>query len=116
MHITITRRPIGEAPEWVRDAWIGLSLPTVQKSSRVWRSVGVLTGPHTALAQLWAVLRGQSFQVSGYAVKAKVAVDLLAETQPAAAEWWRQNAPKIVDGRSDFIFDADACECLERLG
>jgi len=49
-------------------------------------------------------------RVSGYVVNAKTAVDLLAEKDPGAAEWWRQNTPRLLDGRRYFIFDEEACE------
>ncbi len=112
MHIKIVRRPNGEAPDWVRDAWIGLSLPTFQKSEQLFRGVGVLTGPANAFLQVWEVFLGRAIRVSGYAVSAKMAVDILAETRPAAAEWWRTNTPKLVVGKRCFVFDADACEHL----
>jgi hypothetical protein len=58
---------------------------------------------------MWAIVRGQAFRVRGYAVNAKLAVDLLAETDAAAAAWWRANAPHLVKGRSNFVFDEGAC-------
>jgi hypothetical protein len=109
MEITITRRPIGEAPEWVRDAWIGLSLPT-SRPERVWRGVGVLTGPSNPLLLWWALVRGRTLTVSGYAVDARVAVALLADKHPAAAQWWRENTPDLIASGRGFIFDAEACE------
>jgi hypothetical protein len=110
MHITITRRPIGEAPEWVRDAWIGLRLPTSQPAERHWRGVGVLTGPTKALQLWWALLRGRTIPVTGYLVDSKIAVELLGEKNAAAAQWWRENTSELIASRRGFIFDADACE------
>jgi hypothetical protein len=49
-------------------------------------------------------------RVSGYAVNAKVAVDLLAEINSEAADWWRQNVPALLNGRCYFIFDEQACQ------
>ena len=110
MQITITSRPIGEAPEWVRDAWIGLSLPTSHARERQWRGVGVLSGPNNPFLLCWALLRGRTHPVSGYAVDSKLAVSLLAEKDPAAAQWWHENAPRLIASRRTFIFDAEACE------
>jgi hypothetical protein len=110
MNIRIVRQPIGEAPEWVRDAWIGLSLPLASKREREWRGFGVLTRPHGWLSQVWALLAGKSFKVRGYAVNARVAVDQLAEHSPTAAAWWREHAPQMLTGRRYFVFDAPACE------
>ncbi|MCY7397244.1 MAG: hypothetical protein LH466_00175 [Sphingomonas bacterium] len=109
MFIKIIRQPIGEAPEWVRDAWVGLRLPVVEPKQRKWPTLGVLTGPHGILKQLWALASGRTRRVHGYLVDAKSAVDLLAGSNPAAAEWWRSNASRLVDGRRKFVFDQEAC-------
>jgi hypothetical protein len=110
MTIKIVRRPVGEAPEWVRDAWIGLSLPRTSRRLRDWRGVGVISGPKSSLSQLWAVLTGKTFKVAGYAVNAKVAVACLADVHPEAAAWWQEHTPTLLTGRRYFVFDADACE------
>jgi hypothetical protein len=101
---------MGEAPEWVRDAWIGVRLPLAFPRKRNWRGSGILSGPRTFLGQLWALISGKMLRVSGYAVNAKTAVDLLAEKNSAGAEWWRQNAPELLSGRRHFVFDEDACQ------
>ena len=110
MNIRIVHRPIGEAPEWVRDAWIGLSLPLASKHEREWRSLGVLTGPRHWLSRMWAVLSGKTFMVRGYMVNAKAAVDHLAGHHPSAAAWWREHAPHMLTGGRYFAFDSAACE------
>lgn len=110
MHIIITRRPIGEAPEWVRDAWIGMTLPALHAEQRRWRGVGVLSGPNNPFLLCWAVLRGRTIPVSGYAVDPELAVSLLAEKNPSAAQWWRENTPKLIASGRAFIFDTEACE------
>jgi hypothetical protein len=110
MSIKILRRPLGEAPEWVRDAWIGLSLPTHQKSAHTLRALSALSGRNGLLLRLVDVIRGKSFRIFGFMVNGKTAVDLLAETQPAAAEWWRTNAAGYLSGREYLIFDAACCE------
>ena len=115
MLIKIVRRPIGEAPEWVRDAWIGLSLRTTQRSARHFKGFGVLTIPSSIFLQVWEMLRGRSIRVSGFTVNAQIAVDLLAVARPDAAEWWRTNAPKLLDGRQRFVFDAEACSVLDDI-
>ena len=108
-HILIVRRPIGEAPDWVRDAWIGIRLPLACPQKSTWRGFGVVSGPTGLFAQLWAMLRGRDIQVRGYAVNAGIAVGLVAESNPAAAEWWRQNTPDLVH-RGHFVFNEEACE------
>lgn len=85
-------------------------MPLALKRERNWRALGVLTGPHGWLPQLWALLSGKSFRITGYAVNAKNAVEKLAERNPSAAAWWRENTPQILDGRRNFLFNAAACE------
>ena len=110
MMVKIVRRPTGEAPEWVRDAWIGMSLPLAREEERSWIGLGVLSGPYNPFAQIWARIRSKAFKISGYAVNAKAAVDSLADHQPNAAAWWRKNTPLLLDGKRNFVFDTSACE------
>jgi hypothetical protein len=110
VQIKIVRRPMGEAPEWVRDAWIGMSLPLVTKKPRRVIAFGVLSGPQNYFPQLWAWATGKSLRVTGYVVNAKTAVDCLAVVQPDAAEWWRTHTRVLLDGRRNFMFETDACE------
>lgn len=69
-----------------------------------------MSGPNHWLSQIWAVLRGNAIKVTGYSVNAKVAVDHLADYHPEAAAWWREQTPKLLDGKRYFVFEADACE------
>jgi len=111
--VRIVARPIGEAPEWVRDAWVGLSLPLLCPDQRRVPGVGVLSGPHFLLGQLVWRLLGRSMTVSGYIVNAGIAVDLLEAHHPQAAGWWRANAGHLLDRSRNFVFDTPSCE-LER--
>lgn len=112
MYVTIVRMPAGEAPEAIRKAWIGLSLPLAQGTPRAqsFRGVGVLTGPHTLWRQLLARLRGQVLKVRGYRIRAVEAVTILEKVDPKAAEWWRSNTPHLLTPDAYFLFDAEACE------
>jgi hypothetical protein len=56
--VKIVRPPVGEAPVWVREAWVGLVVPLKEPSLTTIPSVGVLSGPKSALASLWASLTG----------------------------------------------------------
>jgi len=110
MMIKIVRRPVGEAPDWVRDAWVGLSIPLALPGLRRSLGLGVLSGPKNRVLRLWALVRGKGQSLTGYIVNAKEAVDRLQSVRPDAAEWWRQNAPALLDGKRCFVFDAAACE------
>ena len=113
MFIRIVRRPVGEAPEWVRDAWFGLLLPTKRGSPRSWPVTGVLSGQASVFARIRDRMQGRTRRLTGYAVNAKAAVDLLAETHPAAAQWWRENAPWLLTGDRYFLFDIECCEPVD---
>jgi hypothetical protein len=114
MQIRIIARPIGEAPEWVRDAWIGLRLPLACPRKGDWPGAHVLTGPRTLSGQLWARLRGRGLTVHGYVVKTREAFEILAESHPEAAAWWHEHASYLLDGRAGLIFDEAACEPEEK--
>ena len=110
MFIEIVRRPIGEAPEWVRDAWIGCYLPLVVPEKQVLRSTSILKAGAGPLAWLWLTVSGQTENVEGYMVNARDAVDIVAARDPRAADWWYKNTPDMLDGRQIFIFDTPCCE------
>jgi len=109
MHVTIISRPSGEAPEWVRDAWIGLRLPLAYPRSRNWRGIGVLTGPRGFFRQVLALIRGRTIRMPGYLIRSKVAIEILGRANPAAADWWHENAPQFLTEWNKFIFDEPAC-------
>jgi hypothetical protein len=113
MDIRIVDVPPGEAPECVRKSWVGLVLPLAEGETgpRVFHTSGVLTGPKSLLASLWHLLTGKYDRVYGYVVDASLALDLLAEHSPEAANWWNENTPYGQPGRW-FVFHAEACEEL----
>ncbi len=108
--VRIVRTPMGEAPDWVREAWIGLELPLAHLEEVAVRTTGVLTGPRTWLGYWWGRLTGRFEIVSGYVVKADRAIDLLSQSRPDAAAWWRGYAPAFCEPGAEFVFDAAACE------
>jgi hypothetical protein len=108
--VRIVARPIGEAPEWVRDAWIGLQIPLLCSGQRTFRSVGVLSDSDSFLRRLVGWLAGRPAIVSGYVVNARTAVDLLEAHAPQAAAWWRANTSHLLDGSRNFLFDTACCE------
>jgi len=115
MHVRIIATPPGEAPEEIRKAWVGLSLPVVDEDSRArtWRTIGVLTGPKTFVSSLLAVLSGRTRPVEGFRVNSSTAIRKLEECDPAAAAWWRANAPHYCKPSSCFVFHATVCSVLE---
>ena len=111
--IRIVARPEGEAPESVRDAWIGLELPVLHPAQVETLGFGVLTGPKSLWMQRLKTFLGQAQKTSGYIVLADQAIERLAAKDPAAAKWWRDNAAHLVAPGAAFIFDAPACELLD---
>jgi hypothetical protein len=110
--IQITRVPPGEAPEPIRQAWVGLTLPVSNRypGRRAFLVFGVLSGPRTFLGTMLALILGRAERRVGYAVDGRVAVDALASRSPEAAEWWQSNAPSRLEPGRVLLFEADVCE------
>jgi hypothetical protein len=103
--IRITAVPPGEAPEFVRRAWVGLELPLI---------VGQV---HADKGTALGVLSHQAVNAPpGYAVEGKAAIAILASANAEIAAWWRQNAPDIAAPGYQLIFPAEVCERLDDLG
>ena len=104
MQIRIRTTPPGEAPDHVRREWVGLVLPVPRHLSgqRKVHGFGVLSGPE-----------GGRQQMIGYIVESNVAVNLLANHAPAAAEWWRANVARMIEPGRYFMFAAECCEEIE---
>jgi hypothetical protein len=109
--IRIIATPPGEAPEEVRQAWVGLELPLVagEPGPRTLPVGGVLTGAHTFLGKLFKLLTGQRRFAHGYVINAPQALVLLAEKAPSAALWWREHAPHCWQSGQVFLFPAEVC-------
>jgi hypothetical protein len=88
--VRIVTVPDGEAPEWVRQAWVGLVLPAVDQ--RMVRGQEVLSGR-------------RSF-APAYQVSSTIALELLeVGNKTAVAEWWRRNTAL----GEVFLFDPKCC-------
>lgn len=107
--IEIVAVPEGEAPLWVREAWVGVRLPLMQSEPKRIRTTGVVTGPRGWIGQILAMLFGRTRFMHGYLVESHAAIFLLNERRPDAAEWWRTNTRFAEAGRV-FVFDSTACK------
>jgi hypothetical protein len=116
-YIRIIAVPPGEAPEDVRQAWVGvrIPLPLFHRRPRAWRSAGVLTGPRTLLARLSALWSGRLGRANGYAVSVIEAIAALEAAHPEAARWWREHAPHLVRPGKAFVFSAEVCVVEDSL-
>jgi hypothetical protein len=110
MHIRIVATPPGEAPEHVRAAWIGLTLPLLVPGVRVGNTAGVLSGPNTRWGWFVARLFGRLRREKGYCVDSSRAIDALAGHSPDAAQWWRENVPTVVRPGNVFLFAVEVCQ------
>ena len=98
--VQVVGRPSGEAPEWVRDAWIGCVLPLSEVlEMALLPTVGVLSGK-----------RVHSENDGGYRIDSDAAVQILREEHPEAAQWW-VNQGFGFPGRV-LVFGKQFCELL----
>ena len=105
--------PLGEAPEAVRKAWVGLSLPLARGQStrpQKYRVSGALSGPRGFLPVVLALLSGRLGMWEGYAVDTVPALAILSNANPEAANWWYREAPHMVRPDGKLVFPADVCE------
>jgi hypothetical protein len=97
--VRIVSTPDGEAPLWVREAWVGLELP-VANGQR---------GPCRQPA-FGALSNDREGFLTGFAVDGRRAVQLLAARSPEAADWWWRNAGHVASGGYQFVFPVEACD------
>jgi hypothetical protein len=93
--IRIIKRPDGEAPSAVRDAWIGLVLP-VHDTSEKMHLVQVVSE------------RPARPEHDSHAVQFEDAMNVLGKKSPAARDWWQNNTR----GMNHLVFQPDCCEVL----
>ncbi|HEV7926015.1 MAG TPA: hypothetical protein VGR14_11695 [Verrucomicrobiae bacterium] len=112
MQIRIKSIPPGEAPEHIRQAWIGLVIPVPSRFVGRWKGLafGVLSGPKSNVVSWFAALIGFGQRKVGYVVESRVAIDLLAARSQEAADWWRHNASQFTKSGRYFVFAAESCE------
>ena len=112
-YIKILITPPGEAPLNVRRAWVGLVLPFAEgryAQATKLGTWGVLSGPKSYFGRLVAILLRRYKMEYGYAVEAITAVEILESTNPQAAQWWRENAPHVLQPGRRFMFAAGVCQ------
>ena len=93
--VKIISTPPGQAPEWVRQKWVGLDLPT---------SLPIANGIEMG------VLGGKVENRGGYHVNTEVAIEILEKKSPEAALWWTNNVP--VHLMAQLVFKAECCQLI----
>lgn len=91
--IKIVAVPPGQAPDNVREAWVGLVLPVAEADGD-----GVQLG----------ALGGEAQNLGGYPVYGMDALKVLARANRKAFEWWLVNVPMAA--YNDLVFARDCCE------
>jgi len=109
MNIEIIAIPPGEAPEHIRAQWLGICLPLLINKESVFQTVGVLSGPKTLFAALSFYFLGGVKAERGYAVSAKIAIDILEQSSPEAAQWWKHNTNMYTKKNAVFVFHSHVC-------
>jgi len=107
--------PPGEAPDWVREQWVGLELPLAQASPTASSvlSSGVLSGPRSFFAANKALILGQYQRRQGFKVNVIEALTVLESASPEAANWWRANAPHLMKPSRFFVFSEEVCAVVQ---
>ncbi len=109
--VTIVQMPTGPAPLWVREAWIGLTLPTATTSGGPeghWMRPDrdILEPDQSAITIPYRPVR---LTAQGFSVPIVEALDILERASPEAAAWWRAEVPGLIEAKEMFVFDAPAC-------
>lgn len=81
----------------MRQAWVGLTVPLAAGE----------TGPRPAKT-------AGGVEKVGYVVDSHLALQVLAAHAPAAAAWWKQNAPDYLQPGRALLFPAEPCQEVER--
>jgi hypothetical protein len=108
--IRINNTPPGEAPVAIREAWVGLELPLLHDKPLRYLGSGALTGPRSLLQTLIHLVTLRLTLKTGFVVPSRSAIEILAKTNPAAARWWRENAPHTTRPGRRFLFAPECCE------
>ena len=109
MNVRIVKRPLGEAPENIRDAWISLLLPVDPRYPHLINcKVGGVLSIQKPFPARPEEVDGPSMR--GYLVNAMAAINLLEESSPSAAAWWRLNTPFLLRAGQMLHFDEECCE------
>ena len=95
--IRITSAPKGQAPQWVRDAWIGLELPLheTQGSFPLMGATGGEAAPENQ---------------DGYLVDFDMALEELEKVNPKAVMWWLKSPIAYTAGA--LAFGKYCCELV----
>ncbi len=96
--ILVVKAPPGDAPEEVRRAWVGLTLPAYPQFGK---EVGY-----------GSLSKDVVFEGDAFCVPAAKALEALRLKSPEAADWWGERGHPIPF--TDFLFPIDCANVLEK--
>lgn len=101
-HIRIVDVPPGEAPQDIREHWVGLALPLASGF------------PTTVQMETFGVVSEVTDEepTIGYVVDIEEAMAVLARKSPEAVSWWRQHTPHLFCEGGTLVFDEYVCELV----
>jgi hypothetical protein len=111
--IKIISTPPGEAPRQVREAWVGLVLPLEEglfSQPGVYKTVGPLSEFKSKIASVVPRDALQVGSTEGFIVQAVKAFEILAESSPDAARWWKKHTPQLFQPDRWLCFHTEVCE------
>ena len=114
-YIKIHSTPAGEAPEEIRDCWVGLTLPILdigEPQPITFETTGVLSTPGPLKSFVLRLFNTpvKTERVTGYVVDGFVALAVLNQEHPSAARWWKKNAPHVNKQGSSLVFHDWCCK------
>lgn len=112
LEVQIIARPPGDAPDWVRDAWIGLTL-LIDPSCPTTVSISVRYTNRNIREYLKDAPEPDE-NTGGYPIAGRHAIEMLRQTgKIEAADWWLREAPHMLD--TYFIFARHVCHICEEV-
>jgi len=94
-YIRIISIPGGEAPEWVRECWMGLELPYVEEAKTVRSDVSA-----------------KKVEGEFYCVDVREALNTLTNRSPEAAQWYVDHVP--ISALTYISFEKNCCQILPK--
>jgi hypothetical protein len=110
--VRIVGIPPGEAPEDVRQAWLGVVLPLApgQRGPVQLHAAAQNEWQETWFTRFWRYVTTWRLQNAAYLVSVDDALIALEKTFPDAAHWFKRNRPEWCGQNLVFQFSTDCCE------
>ena len=103
--VRIISTPAGEAPLWVREAWVGLEMPLAKRPEEVSVTEGVLGGPP------------DPENINGYPIITSLALGALTQKNAGAVQWWVNLFSRSSRGMPKYlVFGKKFCELFDYTG